>query len=119
MWFKKKSVLQADGHYDTEKSANGTSDMRTTYQYYENSSSSIRNSGLPSAADAGNYFYLPALGRYSDSGKLEYMGDKGYYWSSSAHPWSYKSAYALYFYSGSVYVDVPNRSYGLRVGGFE
>ena len=115
MWFKKKSVLQADGHYDTEKSANGTSDMRTTYQYYENSSSSIRNSGLPSAADAGNYFYLPALGRYSDYGELEYMGDEGYYWSSSAHPWSYKSAYALYFYSGNVYVDVPNRDYGMRV----
>ena len=59
MWFKKKSVLQAEHHYDTEKSANGTTDMRTTYKNYGNNNSSSINSGLPSAADAGNYFYLP------------------------------------------------------------
>ncbi len=59
MWFKKKSVLQSKGHYSTEKSADGTTDLRTTYKSYSNSNSSINNSGLPSAVDAGNYFYLP------------------------------------------------------------
>ena len=111
MWFKKKSVLQAEHHYDTEKSADGTTDLRTTQMDYENSSI---NPGLPSAADAGNYFYLPALGSYF-SGQLSYVGFDGYYWSSSAHPRNSGAAYGLYFSSSSVDVDTSNRGYGCRV----
>ena len=120
MWFKKKSVLQAEHHYDTEKSANGTTDLRTTTgKYYDNSNSSITNSGLPSAADAGNYFYLPALGNYI-SGRLAHVGQRGFYWSSSAYPWySGFYAYALRFYFNSVYVLELNRDDGYRVGGLE
>ena len=118
MWFKKKSVLQAEHHYNTEKSADGTTDMRTTYKDYNNSNSSINNSGLPSAADAGNYFYLPALGNY-DSGQLNNVGNYGFYWSSSAYPWYSDYAYRLYFYSGYVTVDYDYRYAGFRVGGFE
>ena len=119
MWFKKKSVLQADGNYDTEKSADGTTDLRTTYKNYTNSSSSINNSGLPSAADAGNYFYLPSLGYYY-SGQLGLVGDYGNYWSSSAVPIpGVKSAYYLKFYSGYASVYFSNTFDGYRVGGFE
>ena len=113
MWFKKKSVLQTEHHYDTEKSADNTIDMRTTYKNYINSNSSINNSGLPSAADAGNYFYLPDLGYY-DSGRL-IIGYGGYYWSSSANPWISYFAYYLYFGSGYVSVDNSDRSNGIRV----
>ena len=112
MWFKKKSVLQAENHYDTEKSADGSTDLRITNKYYNNSNSSINNSGLPSAADAGNYFYLPALGYYY-SGQLNYVGNYGVYWSSSANPWGSSNAYDLYFNSGTVHVG-----YGSRNGGF-
>ena len=118
MWFKKKSVLQAEGHYDTEKSADGTTDMRTTYTFYSNGNSSINNSGLPSAADANNYFYLPALGDY-ESGQLDYVGYSGYYWASSAIPSYSDAAYGLNFNSSSVHVSNYNRYNGLRVGGFE
>ena len=114
MWFKKKSVLLAEGHYNTEKSADGSTDMRTTYKRYNNNSSSINNSGLPSAADAGNYFYLPALGDYH-SGLLFVFGIYGNYWSSSAYPWDSYRAYYLYFSSGQVNVDYYPRSYGFRV----
>ena len=117
MWFKKKSVLQAEHHYDTEKSADGITDMRTTYRNYYNNSSSI-SSGLPSVADAGNYFYLPALGNYY-SGQLGYVGASGYYWSSSADPWYSGHACGLNFRSGYVYASDFNRIYGFRVGGFE
>ena len=118
MWFKKKSVLQAEHNYDTEKSADGSTDLRTTWKNYYNNNSSI-NSGLPSAADAGNYFYLPALGYYS-SGKLYYVGGDGGYWSSSAYPGDNSYAYYLYFISGYVSVGSSHRrSNGLRVGGFE
>ena len=113
MWFKKKSILLADGNYNTEKSADGTTDLRTTFNYYSNTSSSI-NSGIPSAADAGNYFYLPALGYY-DSGQLYHVGNVGYYWSSSAYPWNSNSAYPLSFTSFRVEMGYLNgRYYGFR-----
>ena len=103
MWFKKKSVLQAEHHYDTEKSADGTTDLRTTITSYTNNSSSINTSGLPSAADAGNYFYLPALADYF-GGQLSDIGYSGGYWSSSANPQDNRRAYCLIFDSGSVSV---------------
>ena len=118
MWFKKKSVLQSEHNYDTEKSADRTTDLRTTWESYSNTNSSIYNSGLPSAADANNYFYLPALGCYY-SGRLGDMGYYGYYWSSSANPWDSDSSYNLTFNSGSVNVHFNNHSQGFRVGGFE
>ena len=118
MWFKKKSVLQADHHYDTEKSADGTTDLRTTWKFYDNNSSSINNSGLPSAADAANYFFLPALGFYT-SQQLDNCGGNGFYWSSSANPEDSNYACALRFFSGYVYVYYTYRYYGMRVGGFK
>ena len=111
MWFKKKSVLQAENHYNTEKSADGTTDLRTTYKRYDNANSSIYNSGLPSAADANKYFYLPALGHYN-SGKLYNLGGNAYFWSSSAYPWGSGRAYNLYFVSTRVLVDNNDRDFG-------
>ena len=118
MWFKKKSVLQAEHHYDTEKSADGTTDLRTTHKYYNNNNSSIYSSGLPSAADAGNYFYLPALGQYS-SGHLDNIGDYGAYWSSSAAPLASNNATFLNIGSVNVFVNIINSTYGLRVEAFQ
>ena len=112
MWFKKKSVLQAEHHYNTEKSVDG-SDWRTK----GNSNSWSVSLTLPSAADANNYFYLPALG-YCYSGQLYSVG-YGYYWSSSAYPWNSGNAYDLYFYSGYVLVGDYYRNGGFSVGGFE
>ena len=116
MWFKKKSVLQAEHHYDTEKSADGTTDLRTTYKSYINHS--INKSGLPSAADAGNYFYLPALGYYY-SGQLYFVGEVGYYWSSSARPWGSDRAYVMIINSNETRVNHNTRFNGYSVGGFE
>ena len=112
MWFKKKAVLQAENHYNTEKSADNTTDLRTTYKSYSNMNSSI-NSGVPSAADANKYFYLPALGFYT-SGQLYSVGLSGYYWSSSAYPWGSIGACSLYFGSGGVGVGIYNRYGGFR-----
>ena len=118
MWFKKKSVLQAEHHYDTEKSADGSTDLRTTWKDYHNYSNSINDSGLPSAADAGNYFYLPALGMYFYD-RPGGIGVGGFTWSSSAHPRSRNHAYRLSFSRGHVNVDYGNRYDGYRVDGFE
>ena len=118
MWLKKKSVLQAEHHYNTEFSADGSTDMRTTFKYYVNSNSSITNSGLPSAADANKYFYLLALGAYRD-GRLDRVGILGGYWSSSAYPLRSSGAYGLDFKSDYVDVDEYSCRDGLRVSGFE
>ena len=109
MWFKKKSVLLAEGHYNTEKSVDG-SDWRTNGN---NNSWSVSQT-LPSAADANNYFYLPALGHY-ESGGLYDIGNYGFYWSSSAFPWFSDAAYRLYFTSGFVAVNNYNSGGGFRV----
>ena len=113
MWFKKKSVLLAEGNYNTEKSVDGT-DWRENGNDNSWSVSQI----LPSAADANNYFYLPALGYYG-GGRLYAVGRYGYFWSSSADPLSSNNAYSLYFYSGDVYVHNFTRRSGVRVDGFE
>ena len=116
MWFKKKAVLQAEGNYNSNTAVDGT-DWRTA----DKSQTWTPSHTLPSAADANNYFYLPALGYY-DSGQLYHVGHGGYYWSSSAHPESTYDmyAYSLSCYSGYVSVSHNNLRYrGLRVGGFE
>ena len=109
MWFKKKSVLQAEHHYDSEKSVDGT-DWRTN----GTANSWPVSQTLPSAADANKYFYLPALGCYL-SGQLNDVGGNGNYWSSSARPWGSGSANILNFFSGSVFVGNYNRDGGFRV----
>ena len=113
MWFKKKSVLQAENHYDTEKSDDRLTDLRTMYQSYTNTNTSITSSGLPSAADASNYFYLPALGYYRN-GQLYDVGKFGTYWSSSACPNNGGLAYGLRFIKGDVFVGNYNSYYGFR-----
>ena len=117
VWFKKKSVLKAEGHYNTEKSADNTTDLRTTEKPYY-TSSSITTPGLPSASDAGNYFYLPVLGSYWN-GQLINVGLYGSYWSSSAAPGHSNSAYKLGIGSGGVTVGTSDSYFGYKVGGFE
>ena len=107
MWFKKKSQISG---FNANAAFDGT-DWRTNANYH---SWSVSNTP-PSAADAGNYFYLPALGYYN-SGGLNLLGSNGYYWSSSAYSWKHYTAYYLYFLSG--YVSVCSdfyRNNGMRV----
>ena len=117
MWFKKKSVLQAENHYNTEKSADNTTDLRTTYKVYSNTSSSIIHSGVPSAADAENYFYLPTLGYYYTNW-LSSIGYGANYLSSSATPKNDDTAYRLGFYRGGVNVSYINRNVGASAESF-
>ena len=105
MWFKKKANISG---FDANKAVDG-SDWRTTSKY-QNWSASYT---LPDAADANNYFYLPALGYYY-SGQLYNVGNYGYYWSSSANPWFSSDAYSLYFDSGNVGVYYYYRYFGYR-----
>ena len=115
MWLKKKSVLQAENHYDKEISADNSTDLRTITKNYENNSSSITNTGLPPVADASNYFYLPTLGYYYFD-KLFSVGFIGFYWSSSAN--SSNESYRLDVYRGVVKVFNYDRVAGHRAQPF-
>ena len=110
MWFKKKSQISG---YNPNTAYDGT-DWRTN----SNGSTWSTSNTLPSAADANNYFYLPALGFYN-SGQLTSVGSYGYYWASSAYPLGNLSACYLGFSSGGVYVYYFGRNTGFRVGTFE
>ena len=110
MWFKKKANISG---FDANKAVGGT-DWRTNVG---GNSWSVSQT-LPDAADAGNYFYLPALGYYY-SGQLSVVGEMGSYWSSSANPRGGGNAYSLIFRSSYVAVDLSLRDYGLRAEAFQ
>ena len=105
MWFKKKANISG---FNPNTAEDGT-DWRTN----GNGRIWFVSQTLPDAADAGNYFYLPALGYYS-SGQLYTVGNSGYYWSSSAFPQNSRYAYFLFFYSGYVSVNFNPRHDGYR-----
>ena len=110
MWFKKKANISG---FDANTAVDGN-DWRINAgenRWYASQT-------LPSAADANNYFYLPALGYYL-SGQLNLVGYIGYYWSSSAYPWNSYFAYTLYFSSGSVGVIGIDRGNGFRAAAFQ
>ena len=110
MWFKKKSQISG---YNANTAYDGT-DWRKT----DNSKDWSVSNTLPSAADANNYFYLPPLGYYV-YGKLNFIGEYAFYWSSDARAQYIDSAYHLYFNSSLVAVDHALRYQGFWVGGFE
>ena len=107
MWFKKKANISG---FNVNTAVDGT-DWRATYQF--GNSWSVSNI-LPSVANASNYFYLPALGLYR-VGQLQWVGNSGYYWSSSANTSNSSYAFTLYFDSGGIGVGVYDRSDGFRV----
>ena len=107
MWFKKKANISG---FDANKAVNG-SDWRTN----GNGNNWSVSQTLSDVADAGNYFYLPALGGYFSGQLYNGVGYIGSYWSSSAYPWLSNGAYRLYFTSGGVYVSYDYRFAGFRV----
>ena len=106
MWFKKKAYIIG---YNSNTAVDNT-DWRTN----GNSDSWSVSQTLPSAAEAGNYFYLPALGYYLP-GRLTNVGRAGNYWSSSAYPWNSDCAYYLGFISAFIRVDYYQRYNGYRI----
>ena len=111
MWFKKKANISGFNPNTTESGA----DRRTNSN---GRSSWPVSQTLPDAADANNYFYLPALG-YCGSDLLSFVGYSGYYWSSSALPRDSKDAYYLGISSGGVYVRNYPRKAGMRAEAFQ
>lgn len=109
MWFKKLSQISlATGvslSQMKEKSADGTTDLRTTYKNFDNTPSTIPLT----STGVSNFFYLPILG-YHYIGTIYNIGYHGYYMSSSVNPNHMHGAYVLNFYSGRVYLNSDYRN---------
>ena len=105
MWFKKKANISG---YNPNTAVDGTD-----WRIDGNENNWSVSQTLLSAADTGNYFYLPALGNYT-IGLLNNVGNNGTFWSSSANPWDSDSAYFLRFSSGYVFVNYDYRYNGFR-----
>ncbi|EID34308.1 hypothetical protein HMPREF9969_1160 [Prevotella sp. oral taxon 306 str. F0472] len=113
MWFKKKAYISG---FNANTALVGR-DWRKEFGTPTLGRSA--SSTLPDAADAGNYFYLPALGYYY-KGQLQGIGIYGYYWSSSASRGVSAGAVCLTFdHSGNVGYTSSSRWQGNRVGAFE
>lgn len=113
VWLKKKSALKAEGHYDTEKSADGATDLRIKYKYYQSTPSNVQ----PSADNATNYFFLPALGYY-DIGQWRNVNVGCVVWTSSAYT-DKSSSYYLSIYKSKIYVHAVARTNGYRAQALE
>ena len=127
MWFLKKTYIVG---YRKDKSYDKTTDYRMATDYPWSSCTNITlKPGLPSATDAGKYFYLPALGGYNNSGQLNNLGRAGIYWSSNTNATIHSSpisplyiqhgfAYALTISSGGAAVTTGSKNYGYRAQKF-
>ena len=78
----------------------------------------ILSNTVPSTSETSQFFYLPLLGHYA-SGQLNYVGNYGYYWTSSSDAFSSLYAYFLYFSNSLIGVKVTSRDVGFRIQTFE
>lgn len=101
IWLKKLSVIaQENGKElaDLNKADPDGTNLLTSDTTYSTSP----KSGKPADSEISNYFFLPALGYYSNTGRLKDLGSYGSYWSSSANPLGGSYAYCMNFSSGKV-----------------
>ena len=104
IWFLKKANIS--GFSSTNY--NGI-DYRTTYPYGNLFDNLVPSQGKPS--NLNDYFFLPALGFYSE-GKFVSIGAAGSYWTSSA--FFTQSAFNLYFAKTIIFIGDNTRKFGLQ-----
>ena len=78
IWLKKQSKIS---NFSSEVNYSGTN----TWDSGKDIEFSVAISGKPESSVRSDYFYLPALGKYTD-GKLTDLGVNGYYWASTPNP---------------------------------
>ena len=78
IWLKKQSKIS---NFSSEVNYSGTN----TWDSGKDIEFSVAISGKPESSVRSDYFYLPALGKYTD-GKLTGLGVSGYYWASTPNP---------------------------------
>ena len=106
IWLKKQSVIAAENNITPASKLkegyvfpNGNKyDYTRNYTDGGDANKTVAK-GRPS--DITNYFFLPATGCYIE-GKLEQLGARGYYWTSSGSLFMPKQAFYLHFNENEV-----------------
>ena len=111
MWFLKKDNISG---YSAEHAYDG-SDWRITSKE-EHNLNLLPN--LPSAAEINKYFYLPATGYYNYYLGLQFCGQNGMYWSSSATAWGGNRGFCMNIFSGGLMVPHEGYQNSLRAQPF-
>ena len=78
IWLKKQNKISG---FSTTNNYTGT----YTWALGKGNPFDVAISGKPESTARSDYFYLPALGKYTD-GKLTDLGVNGYYWASTPNP---------------------------------
>jgi len=72
------------------------------------------NEGFKVTGPNGNFIILPAAGKRTCSGDVNYMGEIGYYWSSTPG-YNSSNSYCLYFRPNSMSMETESRCNGFAV----
>ena len=107
IWLKKASVIAQENSKTTAYLKTASPDdgqNRANKKVFETPPSQAVTQGTPSKLN--DYFFLPAMGRYS-GGKLTGFRTFGDYWTSTPYPYPYNSkiSYNLHFDNGTLTVS--------------
>ena len=111
MWFKKLSVIAQENGKTLqelkEKASDGNDYVRSTALNL-NSLSIWQSLPQDTPSNLNDYFYLPALGRYTNQGYFDGCGLWGYYWTSTPWPYSDYGSYNFTFSSSFIVINNNN-----------
>jgi len=113
MWFREKSLINMVTTFKSDQGP-GYTDMRDNFYKLV----VTPTQGAPVGYFGSRSFFLPALGQY-DNGRLTKIGQRGFYWSSSASPADSNWAYLLEFSKSEVIVNTTQSDGGFYVGTFQ
>ena len=111
MWFKKLSVIaQENGKtlQDLKEKASDGNDYVRSNRIDLTSLSIWQSLPQDTPSNLNDYFYLPALGRYTNQGYFDGCGLLGYYWTSTPWPYSDYGSYNFTFSSGFIVINNNN-----------
>jgi len=117
-WIKKRAKIAADNNVTYETMASVSPEGRD-WRLGSVAKSYPISSATLSDDEKKDYFFLPAFGQCY-LGKLSYVGQYGYYWSSSAHPTYSLHALNMSFTNSLIAIHSTfRRNYGFIAQPFE
>lgn len=117
MWLKKLAVIAKDNNKTMQQlkaAAPGGTNYMINYpsdpKIYDKYKTDNKVITVDKPANSSNYIFLPTYGYYlTGTGKLSFVGQRGYYWSSTPRPDGNLNAYNLYVERGTVHTGYGDR----------
>ena len=118
MWLKNRATIARDNGKTLQQlkdAAPGGTNYMINYpsdpKIYEKYKTDNRDIKVGKPANSSNYIFLPTYGYYlAGTGKLSFVGQRGYYWSSTPRPDKNLNAYNLYVSRATVHTGYGDRT---------